>query len=343
MAAVDDGRKDATQARPTRASSRGTKGTGRWRAMFFAAIALLPLSSTASEPTHRSSTARLLYGWWWGGIEVYDLERGVRLGSLSETLIISRGFVLGKNDAFVLNGQTLYDYRVGSLTSTRALRVGSDSLIGETDGHPILLNESTVSVKDMSGKTISAAPADGAGSTAAFESKRHRVATASNDRIKIWDTRNGHLTNPRSIIARAAFFRFDYNGDIIVMVSGRPFFETRYAFEPDGSIHEVDVHAGRSNVYRLGRTRVTVDPGCPGKPRISWGTSSVTLSQFPEQQIRAVVLDAGLGTVVSTSVCVTTAAPHVLDGRILIYGKPAKLSRTIMSAPAPSWIYLTYR
>jgi hypothetical protein len=309
--------------------------------MFFAAIALLPLSSTASEPTHRSSTARLLYGWWWGGIEVYDLERGVRLGSLSETLIISRGFVLGKNDAFVLNGQTLYDYRVGSLTSTRALRVGSDSLIGETDGHPILLNESTVSVKDMSGKTISAAPADGAGSTAAFDSMRQRVATASNDRIKIWDTRNGHLTNPRSIIARAAVIRFDYNGDLIVMV--RPFFETRYAFEPDGSIHEVDVHAGRSNVYRLGRTRVTVDPGCPGKPRISWGTSSVTFSQLPEQEIRGVVLDAGLGTVVATAACVTDDFPYVLDGRILIYGKPTKLPRTIVSARSLSSIYLTYR
>jgi hypothetical protein len=311
--------------------------------MFFAATSLLPLSSTAGEPTHRSSTARLLYGWSWGGIQVYDLKRGVILGGLSGAAIIPRGFVLGKTNAFVLAGRTVYDYRIGSLTATRTLPVGSDSLIGETDGYPILQSESMVLVKDMSGRTISAAPADGGPSsanTATFDSMRHRVATAWNDRVQIWDTANGHLTNPRRIVVRADFIRFDDNGDLIAAVSGRA---TRYAFEPDGGIREVDARKAPSDVYRLGRTRVTVDPGCPTKPRISWGTSSVTLSQFPEQQIRAVVLDAGLGTVVSTSVCVTTAAPHVLDGRILIYGKPAKLSRTIMSAPAPSWIYLTYR
>ncbi len=73
------------------------------------------------------------------------------------------------------------------------------------------------------------------------------------------------------------------------------------------------------------------------------GHVSVTLVQKTEQQIRAAVLDAGLGMVVATSVCVTAAAPHGLNGRILIYGKPAKLSRTIVSEPALSWIYLTYR
>ncbi len=346
MAGADDGRKGVTQARPTPALARRLRRIPRWRALFFAAICLLPLSPAASEATHRSTRARLLYGWWWGGIVVYDLELGVRVGRLTGPPTIPSGFVLGKTDAFVMNGQTVYDYRVGSLTASRTLPVsGSDLLIGETDGHPILQNKSKVSVKDMSGTTISAAPGVGAGSTTAFDSLRHRIATASTDRVQIWDTANGHLTDPRRIVAQADSLRFDANGDLIVSVSSPDLSvtATRYAFERHGSIRKVSVHAGRPDVYRLGITRVTVDSGCPARPRISWGTSSVTLEQKAERQIRAVVLDAGLGTVVATSVCVTAAAPHGLDGRILIYGNPAKLSRTIVSEPALSWIYLTYR